>query len=265
MWFLNITRGFIFLFPVWKVLALLTLETMSRVIFSSVWFWCLSSRLWEWPIAVLNLFLFYIFVIAVCVQMPCWGMLCLFSNSLGGLWQRFLPSKAGCLSPCVPCNCLWSIPVLLRYGNGAFCDPARLDWPSSPAKLSKVHATLCVALCMFLPPTDVISLRIRLCLCYYGSGARLMTWHVILTKRWLNEWKNRLICCFHNEHEKRMIKVKMISSDMHKWPKGLHFICFLFLRNLENVNARVAWMVWKTFKALLWKLRFHRVEALMIK
>lgn len=42
-------------------------------------------------------------------------------------------------------------------------------------------------------------------------------------------WKNGIICCFHNEHEKRMIKVKMISSDSHKRPRAAHTLsasCF---------------------------------------
>lgn len=174
---------------------------MSRVIFSLAWFGCPSWRFGEWPIAVWNLSPpsapLLLLLVTKCLTEGCWAS----SRTHRGLWRYFLPSKAVDTYTRLPLHLcpLHSayVQFLSSSDNGTFCDPHRLDWPSSSCKTPEQSACHIVHGCLHVPPafppTDMISVRIRPCLCHYGPGARLTTWHVILIKRLLNEWKNGLI------------------------------------------------------------------------
>lgn len=201
MWFLNITRGFIF--PSLKSVDMSNFGNYVKGYFQLGMVWVPIVAFWRMAHCGLESFSpFCTFVIVACHQMPHGGMLGLFSDTQGVM--AVLSSQQGCwplhqaASPLVSsAQCLRSISVLLRYGNGTFCDPHRLDWPSSSCKTPEQSACHVVHGCWHVPPafppTDMISVRIRPCLCHYGPGARLTTWHVILIKRLLNEWKNGLI------------------------------------------------------------------------
>lgn len=131
-------------------------------------------------------------------------------------------------------NCFCSISVLLGCRNGAFCDPPQTGL--TQFLLQKSRAKLpahCVkpSAGSSLPP----SLPLLWFPCELGPVFVIMAPEPgSLPDMWYSlnvYWKNGIICCFHNEHGKRMIKVEMISSDIHKWPGGgghTYSVCFLF-------------------------------------